>query len=495
MLATGFLLGLAPNLYPVTRTWDGGGGDSNITTGLNWVGDVAPVSGDSLYFAGSLRLTPLLNSNLSDSRLTFNSGAGAFVLGGTGIYTVNKNGITNSSTNTQTIGNAIALSRSQSWNAASGDLVITGAVNTSGRKITFNGGKNSTLTNVVSGTGNITQSGVGALTLSGSNTYSGGTSLSAGTLIIGSNTALGTGALTITAGTLAANGTARTLTNTNTVNGSFTFNSPSDLTLSGTAALGVNATVTVSGVGALTFGGIVSGSTRILTKAGTGTLVLNNANTYSGGTVVNAGSLVIGNAQALGTGTATFGTMTVSATGSAKFITNTVQLTGNTTFGGTTDMTFNTGTTLTGSRTVTVNSANVILNGIVSGTGFALSKSGTGTLTLGGTSSNTFSGGANVNDGVLLLSKSATINAFSGSLVIGDGSGASRSAIARLNQINQIPDASGVTLASDGMLDLQTFTDTVASITANGGVITGTGTGRLDLGGNITVNGTGSLAT
>ena len=495
VLATGFLLGLAPNLYPATRTWDGGGSDSNITTGLNWVGDTAPGSGDSLYFAGSLRLTPLLNSNLSVNRLNFNSGAGAFVLGGTGIYTINRNGITNSSTNTQTIGNTIALSRNQSWKATSGDLVITGAVNTSGRRITFNGGKNSTLTNVVSGSGSITQSGVGALTLSGSNTYSGTTSLSAGTLIIGSNTALGTGALTITAGTLATNGTARTLTNTNTVNGSFTFNSPSDLTLSGTAALGNNITVTVSGVGALTFGGIVSGSTRILTKAGTGTLTLNVANTYSGGTVVNAGSLVIGHAQALGTGTASFGTATVSATGSAKFIANALQITGNTTFGGATDMTFNTGTTLTGSRTVTVNNANVILNGIVSGTGFALSKSGAGTLTLGGTSSNTFSGGANVNDGVLLLSKSATINAFSGSLVIGDGSGASRSAIARLNQINQIPDASGVTLASDGMLDLQTFTDTVASITANGGVITSTGGGRLDLGGNITVNGTGSLAT
>ena len=363
------------------------------------------------------------------------------------------------------------------------------------QKITFNGGKNSILSNVISGSGSITQSGVGTLTLSGSNTYSGATSLSAGTLIIGSNTALGTGNLTITAGTLATNGTARTLTNTNAVNGSFTFNSPADLTLSGSTSLGANVTITVSGGGALTFGGIVSGGTRILTKAGTGTLVLNVANTYSGGTVVNAGSLVIGNAQALGTGTASFGTATVSATGSAKFITNAVQLTGNTTFGGTTDMTFNTGTTLTGSRTVTVNSANVILNGIVSGTGFALSKSGAGTLTLGGTSSNTFSGGANVNDGVLLFSKSANINAFSGALLIGDGSGASRSAIARLNQINQIPDASGVTLNGDGMLDLQTYTDTVASITANGGVITGTGTGRLDLGGNITVNGTGSLMT
>jgi autotransporter-associated beta strand protein len=165
-------------------------------------------------------------------------------------------------------------------------LVITGTVNTSGRRITFNGGKNSTLTNVVSGSGSITQSGVGALTLSGNNTYSGGTSLSAGALIIGSNTALGTGALTISAGTLATNGTARTLTNTNTVNGSFTFNSPSDLTLSGTAALGNNITVTVSGVGALTFGGIVSGSTRILTKAGTGTLTLYTALAVTNGTTI-----------------------------------------------------------------------------------------------------------------------------------------------------------------------------------------------------------------
>jgi autotransporter-associated beta strand protein len=38
---------------PTTRTWDGGGTDNNWTTAANWVGDVAPVAGDRLVFAGS----------------------------------------------------------------------------------------------------------------------------------------------------------------------------------------------------------------------------------------------------------------------------------------------------------------------------------------------------------------------------------------------------------------------------------------------------------
>ncbi|MCC6124161.1 MAG: hypothetical protein IT426_04320 [Pirellulales bacterium] len=42
---------------PVTRTWDGGGGDDNWTTASNWVGDAAPWLGDYLVFpAGAARM-------------------------------------------------------------------------------------------------------------------------------------------------------------------------------------------------------------------------------------------------------------------------------------------------------------------------------------------------------------------------------------------------------------------------------------------------------
>jgi hypothetical protein len=44
-------------ILPTARTWDGGGTDDNWTTAANWVGDAAPLSGDSLAFpAGAARL-------------------------------------------------------------------------------------------------------------------------------------------------------------------------------------------------------------------------------------------------------------------------------------------------------------------------------------------------------------------------------------------------------------------------------------------------------
>ena len=49
----------------------------------------------------------------------------------------------------------------------------------------------------------------------------------------------------------------------------------------------------------MTYGGVVSG-TGSLTQAGSGTLILTGANTYSGGTTISAGTLQIGNGGTTG---------------------------------------------------------------------------------------------------------------------------------------------------------------------------------------------------
>jgi autotransporter-associated beta strand protein len=73
--------------HPTTRTWDGGGTDDNWTTAANWDSDIVPVAGDDLHFAGSTRLTPVNDfpPGTTFASITFDSGAGAFVLGPTGV--------------------------------------------------------------------------------------------------------------------------------------------------------------------------------------------------------------------------------------------------------------------------------------------------------------------------------------------------------------------------------------------------------------------------
>jgi autotransporter-associated beta strand protein len=85
-----------------TMTWTGGGTNANWSSAANW-GGAAPVAGCDLVFAGS---TGLNNSNdiaagTQFGNLTFNAGAGAFILNGNSL---NLSGtITNNSANTQTI--------------------------------------------------------------------------------------------------------------------------------------------------------------------------------------------------------------------------------------------------------------------------------------------------------------------------------------------------------------------------------------------------------
>jgi fibronectin-binding autotransporter adhesin len=141
----------------------------------------------------------------------------------------------------------------------------------------------------VAGSWGLAKNGVGMLTLSGANSYSGGTSLNAGTLSVSADSNLGaaTGGLSFNGGILQVTGTAFTSTPRTIVwganGGGFDV-----------AAAANTFTVSQNLTG-----------TGPLTKLGPGTLALTGANTYTGGTTLTSGTIRVGTFNALGSGTLT----------------------------------------------------------------------------------------------------------------------------------------------------------------------------------------------
>jgi len=160
--------------------------------------------------------------------LSFNSGAGAFTLGGARYTIRTAAGVTNNSAATETINNAITLGIAQTWSATTGNLVFGGNIANGGFLLTIGGSSNTSASGIISGTGGLTKSGTGTLTLSGVNTYTGATTVNAGTLIGAANDALGTTAHTDTVNSGGTLG----------IQGGITLNSNQTISISGAGAAG-----------------------------------------------------------------------------------------------------------------------------------------------------------------------------------------------------------------------------------------------------------------
>ncbi|HAS9753693.1 TPA: AIDA autotransporter-like protein ShdA, partial [Salmonella enterica subsp. enterica serovar Tennessee] len=181
-----------------------------------------------------------------------------------------------------------------------------------------------TFDNAISGSGQVVKSGDETLTLSGTNTYSGGTLISGGTLVASNVEALGTGDVTNdavlelnTGGTFdnAISGSGQvvksgddvlTLSGANSYSGG-TLISDGTLVASNVEALGTgdvtdNATLELNTGG--TFDNAISGSGQV-EKSGDGALTLSGANSYSGGTLISDGTLIAGRVDVLGSGDVT----------------------------------------------------------------------------------------------------------------------------------------------------------------------------------------------
>ncbi|MBJ2849142.1 autotransporter outer membrane beta-barrel domain-containing protein [Salmonella enterica subsp. enterica serovar Corvallis] len=298
-----------------------------------------------------------------------------------------------------------------------------------------------TFDNAISGSGQVVKSGDDVLTLSGANSYSGGTLISDGTLVASNVEALGTGDVTNdavlelnTGGTFdnAISGSGQvvksgdetlTLSGANSYTGG-TLISGGTLVASNVEALGTgdvtdNATLELNTGG--DFDNAISGSGQVV-KSGDETLTLSGSNTYTGGTLISGGTLVASNVEALGTGDVTNdavlelntgGDFDNAISGSGKVEKSgdgTLTLSGSNTYRGGT--TISGGTLLAsnvealGTGDVT-NNATLELNtggdfdNAISGSGQVV-KSGGDTLTLSG--NNSYTGGTLISDGTLVAS-------------------------------------------------------------------------------------------
>jgi autotransporter-associated beta strand protein len=227
-------------------------------------------------------------------------------------------------------------------------------------------------------------------------------------------------------------------------------------------------TLTISGAGNTTFNGVLqnsfAGSTGNLALIASGILTLAGANTYNGTTTLSSGTLNLNSTTALGTSVLVVGGGTLdntSGTALALANNNTQSWNADFTFAGSNNLNLGSGAvTLGASRQVTVSAGTLTVGGIISGSGFGLTKSGAGTLALSGA------------------------NAYTGMTVVSAGTLAIHGSLAT---------ASTVTVNNGGTLAGTGTVSGAVTVTSGGTLAPGASPGTLTLGGNLTLNGGSSL--
>ena len=150
----------------------------------------------------------------------------------------------------------------------------------------------------------LTKSGAGSWTLTGSNSYTGSTLISAGTLTLSGSAALGSGsALTLGGGALDLGTLSKTVAAV-----SITAAAASGDTIRNGSLAGTSYAASLASGNAIVSANLLANGSGGLTKSGAGTLTLTGANTYTGATTINGGELDITN-----WGAGTLGVITVGS--------------------------------------------------------------------------------------------------------------------------------------------------------------------------------------
>jgi len=454
---------------------------------------------------------------------------------------------------------AITLGSASTIKNSGTSLSLTGGINNGGFLLTFDGsGATSITSNGITGSGGVTKNGTGTLTLTpaesfggplivnngglvlgGANTFTSAVTLNGGTLMLSNASALGNGGgLVINGGTLDSTGFTETNVPTVTFGGDFAWggtgslNLPGNITLStsrsiaanGTALLNFNTsagntlttsattgttTVTITGGGSIGFGGASSAGSVIsdgtgggalgFIMAGTGTLNLGGANTFSGGILIKSGTVQknsssAGGASSFGAGTITIGdssgtaaaTLQYTSSGSGLVFTNPIVVQSGST--GTKSITNVGGNfTATVGGTLTLNDSLTINYNGGAGGAIVLGSSTTGTWVTG-------SGNIVSQSNSTTAENSITGNnpGFTGGVIVQTGG-------FKVSSTTALDSANAVTVYSGATFDISAVNQTIAGLNDNagaGGSVTNTTTTArtLTLGGTGTYSFAGSIA-
>jgi autotransporter-associated beta strand protein len=310
----------------------------------------------------------------------------------------------------------------------------------------------------ITGSVQLIKNGAGALTLNTANTFSGGALLNAGTVTLGVASALGTGTVTLNGATLILTANA-TLANAISVSSASVLTTNGNNTLAGIISGSGNLTTRIGSSQRLTLQSNASGFNGTLLAQGPGVLRFNNSTGWG----LSAASL---NLTAIAT-------VNNASTANLTVVLGALSGEANTSFTAS-DQPAAAGTTCT----LSVGSRNLdsTFNGTLTDSAsqrLALTKTGTGILTLGG--NNTCSGAVNIQSGTLAL--------------IGS--------LANASLVDVAPGAT-LTLAAGSLVGTNLTVETGATLTGNGtvngsvilnGTLTSTQGGAVAILGNVTNNG------
>lgn len=260
------------------------------------------------------------NTGVANRGVDYTIGGGA--IAGTGALTKNSAGtVTLTGSNTYTGGTMVTGGTLQIGNGGTSGS-ITGTIVNNG-VVVFNRSDNVVFGGAISGNGGMTMAGIGTLTLTGANTYTGNTTINAGTLTAGVGETQGVSGpfgaqLASAAGTILFGG------------GTLQYSSANQFDYSGRFSTAGNQPISIDTNGqTVTFASAIQGTGTSLTlkdTLGTGTLTLTGSSSYTGNTAINSGTLQVNgslagastvtvNAGATLSGTGSVGTVTVSSSG------------------------------------------------------------------------------------------------------------------------------------------------------------------------------------